>query len=74
MAATDQSGDPHRDYGSPATWGDVERVRLSLEAQIATVETQMARMETRLTRWIVGVMAAGVAFMGVLLGILEALR
>lgn len=67
MAATDQSGDPHRDYGSPATWGDVERVRLSLEAQIA-------RMETHLTRWIVGVVAAGVAFVGVLLGILEALR
>ena len=71
MATTDPSGDPHRDYGSPATWGDVERVRLSLEAQIATVETQMARMETRLTRWIVGVMAAGV---GVLVAVLEALR
>ena len=67
MAATYQSGDPHRDYGSPATWVDVERVRLSLEAQIA-------RTETHLTRWIVGVVAAGVAFVGVLLGILEALR
>ena len=42
MAATEQAGDPHRDYGIPATWGDVERVRLMLE-------TQMARMETRLT-------------------------
>ena len=67
MAAMDHSGDPHRDYGSPATWGDVERVRLSLEAQIA-------RTETHLTRWIVGVVAAGAAFVGVLLGILEALR
>ncbi len=67
MAATEQSGDSHRDYGSPATWGDVERVRLSLEAQIA-------RSETHLTRWIVGVMAAGVAVVGVLLGLLEALR
>lgn len=67
MAATEQSGDPHRDYGSPATWGDVECVRLVLE-------TQMARMETRLTRWIVGVVAAGVAVVGVLLGILEIVR
>lgn len=67
MAATEQSGDPLRDYGSPATWGDVERVRLALE-------TQMARMETRLTRWIVGVVAAGVAVVGVLLGILEIVR
>ena len=67
MAATDHSGDPHRDCGSPATWGDVERVRLSLEAQIA-------RTETHLTRWIVGVVAAGVAVVGVLVAVLEALR
>lgn len=67
MAAAERSSDPHRDYGSPATWGDVERVRLLLE-------TQMARMETRLTRWIVGVVAAGVAIVGVLPGILEIVR
>ena len=67
MAATEHSSDPHQDYGSPATWGDVERVRLMLE-------TRMARMETRLTRWIVGVVAAGVAVVGVLLGVLEIVR
>ena len=67
MAATEHSSEPHRDYGSPATWGDVERVRLMLE-------TRMARMETRLTRWIVGMVAAGVAVVGVLLGVLEIVR
>ena len=52
MTTAQQSGEPQRDYSSPATWGDVEQVRLSLEARIDTrvagVETQMAMMETRL--------------------------
>ena len=74
MASAERSGELHRDYSSPATWGDIERVRLSLETKIAEVETQMARMETRLTRWSVGAVAAGVAVIGVLLGILEAIR
>ena len=129
MATAEQSDDTFRDYSSPATWGDVERVRLSVETQIATrtadletqiagletqvatktadlekqvatttadlekqvattkadlekqiatrtadLETQAARMEARLIRWMVGAVAAGVAVMGVLLGILEAVR
>ena len=107
MATAEQSDDTFRDYSSPATWGDVERVRLSVETQIATrtadletqiagleaqvattkagleaqiattkadLETQAARMEARLIRWMVGAVMAGVAMMGVLLGILEAVR
>lgn len=111
MATAEQSDDTFRDYSSPATWGDVERVRLSVETQIATrtadlethlvtrtadletqlattkadlekqiattkadLETQAARAEARLTRWIVGAVAGGVGAMGLLLGILEAVR
>ena len=107
MATAEQSDDTFRDYSSPATWGDVERVRLSVETQIATrtadlethlvtrtadletqlamrtadlekqiadLHTQAARAEARLTRWIVGAVAGGVGAMGLLLGILEAVR
>ena len=50
MASAEQSGEPLRDFSSPATWGDVEQVRLSLEAridtQVAGVQTQMTQLET----------------------------
>lgn len=81
MAATEQSSEPRRDYASPATWGDVEsvrhevlRVENGLERKIAEVRTEMARMEMRLIRWTVATMLAGVAAIGVLYGILEAVR
>lgn len=125
MATAEQSDDTFRDYSSPATWGDVERVRLSVETQIATrtadletqiaglemkvtaktadletqlattkadlekqiatrtaglekqiaaLHTQSARSEARLTRWMVAAVAGGVGAMGLLLGILEAVR
>jgi hypothetical protein len=109
MVSAEQSGEPLRDFGSPATWGDVERVRTSLDAkidtQIAEVMAQMAEMETRLvtrigeseaglgarmasleagldtklaqlemrlTRMFLGAVAAGVAVLGVLFGIFQA--
>ena len=85
MAAAEQSSEPRRDYASPATWGDVESVRNEvlrvenrLERKIdkghAEVRTEMARMETRLIRWTVATMLAGMAALGVLYGILEAVR
>ncbi|MCY3506099.1 MAG: hypothetical protein OXH41_08055 [Chloroflexi bacterium] len=58
MASAEQSGETLRDFSSPATWGDVEQVRLSLETKIDTsiadVKTQMAEVETRLVSRIVG--------------------
>ena len=117
MASAEQSGEALRDYSSPATWGDVEQVRHSLEAQITTqisevktqmaemdgrlsmqtaemdtrlqrqlaevqsqvarlesgTEKQIARLETRLLRWSAGLAAAaGVAIIGFLVGILQA--
>ncbi len=103
MASAEQSGEALRDYGSPATWGDVEQVRHSLEAkietQIADVKTQiaemdgriqsqmaemetrlvtrtevrMSEMETRLMRWSAGLAAAaGLAMIGFLVGIIQA--
>ena len=85
MAATEQSSEPWRDYASPATWGDVEsvrhevlRVENGLERKIDTghaeVRMEMARMEARLLRWTVATMLAGVAAIGILYGILEAVR
>lgn len=68
---------------------DVSRVESSLRAEIARVENkleskidtghaevrmEMARMEMRLIRWTVATMLAGVAAIGVLIGILEAVR
>ena len=68
---------------------DVSRVESSLRAEITRVEnkleskidtghaevrTEMARMEMRLIRWTVATMLAGVAAIGVLIGILEAVR
>lgn len=38
------------------------------------VERAFAEREARLTRWIVGAVAGGVGAMGLLLGILEAVR
>ena len=88
MASAEQSGEPLRDYSSPATWGDVEQVRLSLEARIDTkvagvqtqmttmqsrMEAQMARLEARLIRWSAGLAAAaGIAVIGVLVGVVQA--
>lgn len=95
MSAAQQSGEPHRDYSSSATWGDIEHARLSLEKQMAEMEgrlqTEMATMqtqtaqlesrlerqiaglETRLIRWSAGLAAAaGVAIIGFLVGILQA--
>lgn len=77
MSAAQHSGEPARDYGSPATWGDVEHARLSLEKQMAEVEGRLDRkiaaMETRLIRWSAGLAAAaGVAIIGFLVGILQA--
>ncbi len=67
MATADQSGDSLRDFSSPATWGDVERVRL-------TLETRMANLEARLVRSLFVAVGAGVTILGVLIGILEATR
>lgn len=47
MAAAEQSSDPVRDYGSPATWGDVEAVRNALAALEHGTETRLARLEGR---------------------------
>ena len=58
MASAEQSDEPLRDFSSPATWGDVEQVRLSLSAQIDTqiagVKTQMAQLETRMEARLAG--------------------
>ena len=84
MSAAQQSGEPARDFGSPATWGDVEQARLSLEMQLAELRTEVIRVEgrlerklasteTRLIRWSAGLAAAaGVAIIGFLVGILQA--
>ena len=85
MAATEQSSEARRDYASPATWGDVESVRnevirvenkleRKIDTGLAEVRTEMVRMEMRLIRWMVATMLAGVAAIGVLYGILEAVR
>ena len=67
MASAEQSGESLRDFSSPATWGDVERVRLTLEAR-------MANLEARLIRSLFIAVGAGVTILGVLIGILEATR
>ena len=94
MASAEQSGETLRDFSSPSTWGDVEQVRLSLEAKIDTsiadvkaqvaevearvdvraaeLQTQIAEVELRLTRMFLGAVAAGVAALGILMGILQA--
>ncbi len=58
MASAEQSGERQRDFSSPATWGDVEQVRLSLGAQIDTqiagVRTQMAQLDTRMEARLAG--------------------
>lgn len=78
MTMAEQAGEPLRDFSSPATWGDLEQVRMSLDAkidtQIAEVKTEMAEMETRLVRLLFTAVGAGVTMLGVLIGILEAVR
>ena len=68
---------------------DVSRIESSLRAEIARVEhkleskidsglaevrSEMVRMEMRLIRWIVATMLGGVGTLGILYGILEAVR
>lgn len=61
MASVEQSGEPLRDFSSPATWGDVEQVRTSLETktdsgiaevkvQISEVQAQVAEVRTEMAR------------------------
>ncbi len=61
MASAEQSGEPLRDFSSPATWGDVERVRTSLETkidsgiaevkvQLSEVQAQVAEVRTEMAR------------------------
>ena len=71
MAATEQSSEPWRDYASPATWGDVERLRYWMETRIAVArieaQREAAEREIRRLRWVlVGVMVVGVAAIGAL--------
>lgn len=97
MAAAEQSSEPVRDYGSPATWGDVAdlkadivRLESKLDLQIAEVRADIATMESRLEarfaqmqaaiaqgnermiRWTLTAVAAGVAVIAALVGVLEA--
>ena len=78
MAATEQSSEPRRDYASPATWGDVESVRYRMETRIAVArieaQREVAEREIRRLRWTVATMLVGVGAIGVLYGILEAVR
>ena len=50
------------------------RLERKIDTGLAEVRTEMARMEMRLIRWTVATMLAGVAAIGVLYGILEAVR
>lgn len=50
------------------------RLERRIDTGLAEVRTEMARMEVRLIRWTVATMLAGVAAIGVLYGILEAVR
>ena len=61
MASAEQSGEPLRDFSSPATWGDVEQVRTSLETRIDTgiadvkvqvsdVQAEVAEVRTEMAR------------------------
>ena len=45
-----------------------------LDAGLSELRVEMARMETRLIRWMVAAVVASTASLGVLIGILEALR
>ncbi len=53
---------------------EIARVESRIDTGLAEVRMEMARMETRLIRWTVTTMLAGVAAIGVLIGILEAVR
>ena len=45
MAMPERSDTEDRDYARPATWGDVEHVRLTLEKQVGDVQVQVAKLE-----------------------------
>lgn len=57
---------------------EIARVEHKLESKIdsglAEVRSEMVRMEMRLIRWIVATMLGGVGALGILYGILEAVR
>ncbi len=50
------------------------RLESKIDTGLAEVRMEMARMEMRLIRWTVTTMLAGVAAIGVLIGIIEAVR
>ncbi len=61
--------------GLRAEIGRVEdRLERKIDTGLAEVRTEMARMEMRLIRWMVATMLAGVGAIGILYGILEAVR
>ena len=64
--------------GESSLRAEIARVEHKLESKIdsglAEVRSEMVRMEMRLIRWIVATMLGGVAALGVLYGVLEAVR
>ena len=52
MALPERTDEQDRDYASPATWGDVESVRHSMETRLTTesaeVKVQLARLEAQI--------------------------
>ena len=61
--------------GLRAEIGRVEnKLERKIDTGLAEVRTEMARMEMRLIRWTVATMLVGVGAIGVLIGILEAVR
>ena len=61
--------------GLRAEIGRVEdKLERKIDTGLAEVRTEMARMEMRLIRWTVATMLAGVGAIGILYGILEAVR
>ena len=61
--------------GLRAEIGRVEnKLERKIDTGLAEVRMEMARMEMRLIRWTVATMLAGVGAIGVLIGILEAVR
>ena len=61
--------------GLRAEIGRVEnKLERKIDTGLAEVRTEMVRMEMRLIRWMVATMLAGVGAIGILYGILEAVR
>ena len=50
------------------------KLESKIDSGLAEVRSEMVRMEMRLIRWIVATMLGGVGALGVLYGILEAVR